>query len=110
MQLRDSRLVDAQLGADFLHRDFFVVVEADDATLAGWQHFDRGAHAIANLATLVGVIGTLRLGGHEDGWQLRLVNVVAAGERGGGLDGVDANDGLAQTLFVGTDRGGKVGE
>ena len=39
MQLRNARFVDAQLRANFLHRDFAVVVEANHAALARRQRF-----------------------------------------------------------------------
>jgi hypothetical protein len=46
MKLRYSRLVDADLGADLLHRGFLVVVEPDDFLLARRERFDGRADAI----------------------------------------------------------------
>ena len=46
MKLRHSRLVDADFGADLLHRGFLVVVEPDDLLLARGQRFDGRADAI----------------------------------------------------------------
>ena len=40
----------------------------------------------------------------------RFVEVFVVGERRGRFDGVDADDGAAQALFVGPDFGGKVGQ
>ena len=50
VELRDARFVDADLGADLLHRRFAVVVEADDLALARRQRRDRGADAVAHFA------------------------------------------------------------
>jgi len=104
MQLRHARFVHAELGANLFHRDFAVVVERDHAALAHRQGFDRAAHALTHFGALVRQIGTLGLGRHQDGGQLRLVQVIAAQQRRGRLDGLDANDGLAQALLVGADR------
>ncbi len=57
VELRDARFVDANLGADLLHRDFAVVVEADHFALAPRQRLNRGAHAVACLGFLVGGVG-----------------------------------------------------
>ena len=61
------------------------------------------AHALTHLGALVRMIGTLGLGRHQDGGELGLVDMIAARERRRRLDGVDADDGLTETLFVGAD-------
>ena len=109
VQLRHARFVDADLGADVLHRHFAVVVEADHLALAPGQRLNRGAHAIARLAAFVGRVGRLRLGRHQRRRQRALVHVLAGVERRRRLDGVDANDGAAQALLVGADAGGEIG-
>jgi len=59
VQLRDARLVDADLSANLLHRRLAVVVEADDLLLAGRQRGDGGTHPILGLLPLVGFVGLL---------------------------------------------------
>ena len=49
MQLRHTRLVDANLASDLLHRRFAVVVAADDLLFARWQRGDCGTHADTDL-------------------------------------------------------------
>jgi len=110
MELRHPRLVDAEFGADFLHRDFAVVVEGDDAALTRGQRADGATHAVLHFLPLVGGIGTLGLHRHEHLWQLGFVDVVGARERRGLLDGVDADDHLAEALFVGAHGLGEVGQ
>jgi len=46
VELRYPRLVDADLGADLLHRGFLVIVEPDDFLLARGPRFDGRADAI----------------------------------------------------------------
>jgi len=46
MELRHPRLVDADFGADLLHRGFLVVIQPDDFLLARGQRFDVHADAI----------------------------------------------------------------
>jgi len=110
VQLRDPRFVHAQLRANVLHGHFVVVVERDDALFSGRQRGNGVADARLHLVTLVLQIGALGLGRHHDGWQLRFVDVLGAREGRGGLNGVDANDGLAQALFVRADLFGQVGQ
>ena len=69
MQLRDARFVDADLGADLLHRRLAVVVEADDLLLAGRQRGDRGTHPLLGFLPLVGFVWLLGLGGNQRGRQ-----------------------------------------
>ncbi|HEX2495073.1 MAG TPA: hypothetical protein VHK24_14975 [Steroidobacter sp.] len=110
MQLGHTRLVHAQLRTDLFHRDFFVVVEADDAALTHRQGLDGGAHAILHFSALVGLVGPLRLRRHEHGGKLRFIDIVATGEWRGGLDRVDANDGFSESLLVRADRLREVGQ
>ena len=108
VQLRDARLVDANLGADLLHRDVAIVVKRNDLLLAGRQRPDRGAHLVLHFAALVGGVRCLGLGRHQRSRQTRFVDGLAGGERRRGFDGVDADDGAAQALFVGADLRGQV--
>jgi len=110
VQLRDARFVDAELGADVLHRHFVVVVERDHALLARRQRGDGVADAVLHLVALVLHVGALRLRGHEHRGQLRLVDVLRAREGRGRFDRVDAHDRLPQALLVGADRLGEIGE
>jgi len=59
MQLRDARLVDADLSANLLHRRLAIVVEADDLLFAGRQRGDCGTHSFLGLLPLVGFVGLL---------------------------------------------------
>jgi len=110
MKLRHPRLVHAQLGADLFHRDFTVVVERDHALLARGQRCQSAAHAGPHLRLLIERVRPLGLGGHQHRRQLLVVDLVRRRVRRGRLDRVDADDGLAQALFVRTDRGGEVGQ
>ena len=110
MQLRDARFVDADLGADLLHRRLAVVVEADHFLLAGRQRGNRGADALLGLLPLVGVVGLLGFGRNQRRRQRRFVEILVVGEWRGGLDRVDAHDGAAQTLLVGPDLRGQIGQ
>jgi hypothetical protein len=75
-----------------------------------WQRLDGGTHAVAGFALLVRDRRRFRLRRHERGRQRRLVHVLTGGERRSGLDGVDAHDSAAQSLLVGADARGQVGE
>jgi len=108
VQLRHPRLVHPQLGADLLHRHLAVVVEPDQLALAGRQRRDGGADAIVDLGARVRRIRSLGLGGDERGWQRGFVEVIGGGERRGGFDRVDAEDGAVQALLVGAHLGRKV--
>ena len=108
MQLAHTRFIHADLVADLLHRHFAVVVEPDHLLLAPGQRLDGRLHAILDLAALVGGVRTLRLRGQQRRRKIRFVGVIGVGQRRGGLDGVDADDGAAQALFVGADLGGQV--
>jgi len=110
VQLRDTRLVDADLGANLLHRGLLVVVEADHLLLAGRQRCNRRLHPLLDVFTLERHIGTLGLGGDERRRQRRFVEVFVVGERRGGFDGVDADDRPAKALLVGADLGRQVGQ
>jgi len=110
VQLRHPRLVDAELGANVFHGHFVVVVERDHALFARRQRRNGIAHARLHLVALVLHVGALRFGGHHHGRQLRLVHVLGARERRGRLNGVDADDGLAEPFLVGADLVGEVGE
>jgi len=46
VQLRYPRLVDADFGADLLHRGFLVVIEPDDFLFAWRQRFDGCPNAL----------------------------------------------------------------
>ena len=59
VQLRDARFVDADLGADLLHRRFGVVVERDHPALARRQRGDRGADAVADFLLFEGASGAV---------------------------------------------------
>ena len=111
VQLRHARFVDAKLRANLLHRDFAVVVEARSRGArvpAAFESRPR-TRSLTSLRSYARS-GPLRLRRHEHGGQLRFVDVLAARERRGGFDGVDADDGLAEALLVGADRGGEVGQ
>jgi len=110
MELRDARLVDAQFGADLLHRHLAVVIERDDPALARRQRFNRRADAVFHFLALVGGVGPLGFHRHEHRRQLRFVDVVGARQRRGLFDGGDAHDHLAEALLVGAHRGGQVGQ
>jgi 2-polyprenyl-6-methoxyphenol hydroxylase-like FAD-dependent oxidoreductase len=45
VQLRDARLVHADLRTNLLHGGFGVVIQRDNLLLAFWQRGDRPAHA-----------------------------------------------------------------
>jgi len=81
VQLRDARLVDADLGANLLHRRLAVVIEADDFLLTRRERRDRRAHACLRLLALVGAIGLLGLGGNQCRRQRRFVQMFVVGER-----------------------------
>ena len=68
------------------------------------------ADPVLHFLALVGGVGTLGLDRHQHRRQLRLVDVVGARQRRGLLDGVDADDHLAEALLVGADGGGQVGQ
>jgi len=53
VELRDARLVDADLRTDVLHGDVAEIVEADHLALTGRKGGNRGAHAAAHLGLLV---------------------------------------------------------
>ncbi len=108
MQLRHAGFVHADLGADLLHRDFAVVVKADDLTLAPRQRLNRNPDTIARFDLFVRGVGRVGLRGDEYGGQTRLVEMLTRGERRRRFDGVDANDRPAQALFVGSDPRGQV--
>ena len=110
MELRHARFVDPDLGANLLHRRFAVVVHADHAPLAGRQRLDRRAHVVAHLGLLVSGVRRVGLRGDERRGQRAIVGVLTAGERRSRFDGVDADNGPAQALFVGSDAGGEVGQ
>jgi len=61
VKLRDARFIDADFGADLLHRRLTVVVEADDFLFARRQRRDRGADAVFGFLTFVGFVRLLRL-------------------------------------------------
>ena len=103
VQLRDARLVDADLRANLLHRRFAVVVEADHLAFARRQRGDGGADAVAHLLLLVRLVGRRRLGGHERGRQRGPVDVLPCRQRRRRFDRVDADDGAAEPRLVGAD-------
>lgn len=70
VELRDARFVHAEFGTDFLHRDFAVVIEGDDAAFTRRQRGDGAAHAVLHFAAFVGGVGTLRFHRHEHGGEL----------------------------------------
>ena len=110
VQLRHPRFVHAQLRANLLHRHVAEVVEAHQPALALRQRGHRVANPLLHLAALVGGIGRLGLGRHERGRQRRLVEVIARRERRRRFDRVDAENGAAQALLVGSHLGGEVGQ
>jgi len=110
VELRYPRFVDADLGADLLHRGFLVVVEPDDLLLARGQRFDGRADAIFGFGFFVGGVGLLGLGRNERRRQRRLIEVFSAREWGGRFNRVDADDGAAEALLVRSHLGGEVGE
>ncbi len=110
VKLRHSRLVDANLGANLLHRRFAVIVEADDLLLAQGQRRDRRLHAVLRFVALVGHVGLLGFRGDQRGRHRGFVVILGSRQRGGRLDGVDANDGAAQALLVGAHLRRKIGE
>jgi len=110
VELRHAGFVDADLGADLLHRRLLVVVEADDLLLAGRERLDRRLDPAPRVFALERHIRPLRLGGDQSRRQRRFVEVIVVGQRGGRFDGVDADDGAAQALFVGANFGGQVGQ
>jgi len=110
VQLRHARFVDAQLRTNVLHGHFVVVVEGHHPLFARRQRGNGVADAGLHFIALVLHVRALRLGGHHHGGQLRLIHVLSARERRGGFNGVDADDGLGETLFIGTDLMGEVGE
>jgi len=57
VELRDARLVDADLRTDVLHGDLAEVVEADHLALTGRKGGNRGTHAAAHLGLLVQTLG-----------------------------------------------------
>jgi len=101
VQLRNPRFVDANLGANLLHRDLVVVVEAEDALVARRQRRDRHAHAVANLALLAETIRRRALGRRQHGRQRRLVGPLGRRERRGRFDRVDPHDGATELCLVG---------
>jgi len=100
MELGDARLVDADLGANLLHRRLAVIVETDHLLLTRRQRRDGRAHALTRLSTLVGGVGLFGFRRNQGLGKRRFVEVLVVGERGGRLDGVDANDGATEALFV----------
>jgi len=110
MELRDPRLIHAQLGADLLHRHLAVVIERDHTLLAGRKGRERAAHALPDLALFVERIWPFRLSGHQHCRQLLLIHLFGGRVGRRGLDRVDADDGLAEPLLVGTDRSRQVGQ
>jgi len=110
VELRHARLVDADLGADLLHRGLAVVIEADHFLLALGQRGDRSFDARARLLALVRAVGLLGLGGNQRGRQRSLLEVLVVGQRRGGFDRVDADDGAAEPLLVRAHLGGQVRE
>ncbi len=102
VQLRDARLIDADLRTDLLHRRLAVVVKADDLLLTGGQRGNGGADSFLRLLPLVGVIRLLRFRRDQRGRQRRFVKVLVVGQRRCGLDGVDSHDRSAKPLFVGS--------
>jgi len=110
VELRDTRLVDADLGANLLHGRFLIVVEPDHLLLAGRERRNRVLHPALGFFTLEGHVRTLGLRGDERRRQGGFVEMVVVGERRGGFDGVDADDRAAQALLVGTDLRSQVGQ
>jgi len=108
VQLRDARLVHAQLGADLLHRHLAVVVERDHALLPGRERGHGALHPLLHLALLVDRIGPLRFGWHQHGGQLLVVHLLGRRVGRRGFNRVDADDGPAKPLLVGADGGGEV--
>ena len=65
VQLRDPRFVHADFRADFLHRHFAIVIEADRLPLAHRQRRNRGVHPVACFRFLMPVVGSIGFGRHE---------------------------------------------
>jgi len=110
VELRDARFVDADLGADLLHRRLTVVVEANHLLFARRQRRNRGADPLLRFLPLVGFVGLLRLRRNQRRGQRGLVEVFVVGEGRGGFDRIDANDSASQTLLVGANLRGEVGQ
>jgi len=100
VQLRHSGFVDADLDANLLHRGFLEIVPANHAALAWWQQRNRRTHPFSHLEGLVGLVGRRRLRRHEHWGEIRAVRFVERGQRRGGLDRVDPDNGAAQPGFV----------
>jgi len=110
VELRDTRLIDANLSADLLHRRFLVVVKADQLLLACGQRGDRGADMSLGLIALVECVGLLRLRRHEDRRKRRFAKVLVLGQRRSRFDRVDPHDRSTKSLFVRPDLGGEIGQ
>ncbi len=110
MELGDTRLVDANLGANLLHRRLAVIVETDHLLLARRQRRDGRAHALTRLCPLVRGVRLFGFRRNQGLGKRRFVEVLVVGERGRRLNGVDANDGATEALFVGPDFRGQVGQ
>jgi len=100
VQLRDAGFVHADLATDLLHRDFAVVVEADDLPLAPGQRVDRGAHALLDFASGVRDVGPFRFGRQQDGGEHRLVAGLGGRKRRRRFNRGDPHDRAAQTFFI----------
>jgi len=110
VELRDARLVDADLGADLLHRDVAEVIEPDDLALARRQRLQGVADAVPRFGRLIGAIRRRRLRRHADVRQHHLERTVRRRQHRRRLDRADADDGAAETRFVGADAGRKIGQ
>jgi len=108
VQLRHARFVDANLGANLLHRGFGVIVEADDLLLPRRQRCNGVADALADFLALVRGVRLFGLGRNEHRGQRGLVEIVGIGQRGGRLDRVDPNDGASELLLVRSHLRGEV--
>jgi hypothetical protein len=107
VQLRDTRLVDPDLGADLLHGHFAVVVKADHFSLAPRQRLDGGADALTRFELFVRGVGCVGLRRHQRCRQRALVHVLPRRQRRGGFDGVNPENRPTQPLFVRSHLGGK---
>jgi len=109
VELRDTRLVDAQRLPDLLHRGVLEVVKQQELAVAGLEASHGGLETGTALTRDVPLVRRRRGRRHTPRGQIGIVAVTAAGGRRG-FDGVDADDGAAEPLLVGAEMCGEIGQ
>jgi len=110
VQLRDARLVHADLAPDLLHGGFAVVVEPDYLLLARRQRPDGGAHLVFHLTALVRDVRSLRLRWEQHRREHRFVPWLCDGQWRGRLDCRNADDRAVQALLIAPEPGREIRE